>query len=186
METIQQLKEMSKREFLSQLISLCYVICSALIIWKCLSLYTNCSSPIVVVLTGSMEPAFFRGDILFLSLSDEPIQLGDIVVYKLEGKDIPIVHRITRVHKKTNVNALSEHEYDQDLKYLTKGDANPRDDRFGIYNNGMEWLTRKETIGRVNAILPYIGMVTIIMNDYPYVKYIIIGILILLVLTNKE
>lgn len=34
--------------------------------------------------------------------------------------------------------------------------------------------------------LPYVGMVTIVMNDYPYVKYLLISFLGLLVLTNKE
>ncbi|KAL9656297.1 hypothetical protein ABK040_007910 [Willaertia magna] len=173
------------REFMVQLLSLCFVLCSALVIWKALSIYTNCESPIVVVLTGSMEPAFFRGDILFLSLGSQPIQLGDIMVYKLEGKEIPIVHRVIRVHNKYNTTSLFESEKD-DLKVLTKGDNNSRDDRFGIYNNGMEWLTRKEIVGRVKAILPYVGMVTIIMNDYPAVKYVVVGLLILLVLTNRE
>jgi hypothetical protein len=50
--------------------------------------------------SGSMEPAFYRGDLLFLYLDDSPLQLGDIVVYKLEGRDIPIVHRIISVHER--------------------------------------------------------------------------------------
>jgi len=39
----------------------------------------------VVVLSGSMEPAYFRGDILFLSNWDEPVLSGDVIVYKLWG-----------------------------------------------------------------------------------------------------
>lgn len=35
-------------------------------------------------------------------------------------------------------------------------------------------------------ILPHVGMVTIIMNDYPTLKYALIGVLGLLVITNKE
>jgi signal peptidase len=31
-----------------------------------------------------------------------------------------------------------------------------------------------------------VGMVTIVMNDYPYLKYALIGVLGLLVLTNKD
>lgn len=34
--------------------------------------------------------------------------------------------------------------------------------------------------------LPSVGMVTIVMNDYPYLKFALIGLLGLLVLTNKE
>jgi signal peptidase I len=64
--------------------------------WKGLSVITNSPSPIVVVLSGSMEPAFQRGDLLFLNNRDivsEP-GVGDIVVYNVDGKNIPIVHRI--------------------------------------------------------------------------------------------
>ena len=73
-----------------------------------------------------------------------------------------------------------------DAYVLTKGDNNPRDDRYGIYNHDMEWLRNEHIIGRVQAILPYVGMVTIVMNDYPWVKYAVIGVLGILVITNKE
>ena len=47
-----------------------------------------------------MEPAFERGDLLFLVMNDDPIRVGDIIVFKLEGRDIPIVHRVIKVHEK--------------------------------------------------------------------------------------
>lgn len=47
-----------------------------------------------------MEPAFQRGDILFLTNGDEPLRVGEVVVFKLEDRDIPIVHRIMTVHEK--------------------------------------------------------------------------------------
>ena len=49
------------------------IVGSALMIWKSLMVLTMSESPVVVVLTGSMEPAYFRGDILFLSNYDEVI-----------------------------------------------------------------------------------------------------------------
>ena len=53
------------------------------------------------VSSGSMEPAFFRGDLLFLTnYQDDPITIGEIVVFKIEGRDIPIVHRVLKVHQK--------------------------------------------------------------------------------------
>lgn len=64
--------------------------------WKGLSLYTNSSSPIVVVLSGSMEPAFQRGDLLFLWNRSPRAEVGEVVVYNVRGKDIPIVHRVVR------------------------------------------------------------------------------------------
>lgn len=51
--------------------------------------------------SGSMEPAFHRGDLLFLTNNKEdPIRAGEIVVFKVEGRDIPIVHRVIKLHEK--------------------------------------------------------------------------------------
>jgi signal peptidase len=48
-----------------------------------------------------MEPAFQRGDLLLLTHHrEEPIRVGDIVVFKIEGREIPIVHRVLKVHEK--------------------------------------------------------------------------------------
>ena len=45
---------------------------------------TGSESPIVVVLSGSMEPAFYRGDLLFLHLpAGAPVRVGEITVFKL-------------------------------------------------------------------------------------------------------
>lgn len=53
------------------------------------------------VCSGSMEPAFHRGDLLFLTnFHDDPIRAGEIVVFKVEGRDIPIVHRVIKIHEK--------------------------------------------------------------------------------------
>ena len=53
---------------------------------------TGSESPIVVVLSGSMEPAFYRGDLLFLTDDkEEPIRAGEIVVFKIEGTKEPFI-----------------------------------------------------------------------------------------------
>ena len=44
-----------------------------------------------------MEPAFYRGDILFLHMGFTPFRAGDIVVFKVADREIPIVHRILTV-----------------------------------------------------------------------------------------
>ena len=56
---------------------------------------------IIYFSSGSMEPAFYRGDLLFLTnYNEEPIRVGEIVVFKVEGREIPIVHRVLKVHEK--------------------------------------------------------------------------------------
>ena len=52
-----------------------------------------------MVLSGSMEPAFYRGDILFLYMGRKPFSAGEVVVFNINGRDIPIVHRIIKVHE---------------------------------------------------------------------------------------
>lgn len=77
------------------------------------------------------------------------------------------------------------------------------DDR-GLYAPGQLWLKREDILGRAQGTLRYLGMVTIILNDYPILKYVLIGkglhllrilsliyvvnsgIMGLFVLTNKE
>ncbi|XP_036324523.1 signal peptidase complex catalytic subunit SEC11A-like [Rhagoletis pomonella] len=145
-------------------------------IWKGLMVVTGSESPIVVVLSGSMEPAFHRGDLLFLTnYKEEPVRVGEIVVFKVEGRDIPIVHRVIKLHEKE----------DGSVKFLTKGDNNNVDDR-GLYAPGQLWLTKKDIVGRARGFLPYVGIITIFMNEYPKVKWAILSILAIFVLLHRE
>lgn len=60
------------------------------------------------------------------------------------------------------------------VEVLTKGDNNRVDDR-GLYAPGQLWLQREDILGRARGTLRYLGMVTIILNDYPFLKYVLIG-----------
>lgn len=74
---------------------------------------------------------------------------------------------------------------DGTVKFLTKGDNNSVDDR-GLYAPGQLWLTKKDIVGRARGFLPYVGMITILMNEYPNFKYAILGILAIYVLLHRE
>ncbi|KDD74426.1 hypothetical protein H632_c1322p1 [Helicosporidium sp. ATCC 50920] len=124
-----------------------------------------------------MEPGFYRGDILFLTQPRTPLSTGDIVVFNTGGRDIPIVHRLIKLHDRT--------ETEGGLDILTKGDNNWGDDR-SLYPRGMHWLAPEHIQGRVVGYLPHLGRLTIIMNDYPAVKYAMIALLGLFVLTSKD
>jgi signal peptidase len=97
-DMMQSLRTMKKRQMFGQIISLGLIVTSALMIWKFLMVISNSESPVVVVLSGSMEPAFRRGDILFLWMQADQFAVGDIVVFKIDQREIPIVHRIHRVY----------------------------------------------------------------------------------------
>lgn len=48
---------------------------SALMMWRGLMVLTRSESPVVVVLSGSMETAMYKGDILFLDNNPEIMQI---------------------------------------------------------------------------------------------------------------
>jgi len=90
------LGNMQPRQLATQMLNFALVLSTAFMLWKGLSVVSDSPSPIVVVLSGSMEPAFQRGDLLFLWNRGLDTQVGEIVVYNVKGKDIPIVHRVVR------------------------------------------------------------------------------------------
>ncbi|KAF7147765.1 hypothetical protein RHSIM_Rhsim03G0247700 [Rhododendron simsii] len=163
-EAVDSVKSLRIRQVLSQAVSLGMIVTSALIIWKGLMCVTGSESPVVVVLSGSMEPGFRRGDILFLHMSKDPIRAGEIVVFNVD------------VHESQDT---------EDVDVLTKGDNNMGDDR-PLYAHGQLWLQRHHIMGRAVGFLPYVGWVTIIMTEKPIIKYLLIGALGLLVITSKE
>lgn len=170
-----EISNMKFRQFITQIVVLGTVVSSALMLWKSLMLITNSESPIVVVLTGSMEPSFYRGDILFINWDYTPPTPGDIVVYKIPTQEIPIVHRVI------STQPLD----DDDYNVLTKGDNNPVNDR-GLYEQGVLWLNKKHLLGRIRMFVPYIGIATILLNDYPLLKWAILIIMGIFVLTSKD
>ncbi|KAI0214760.1 Signal peptidase complex catalytic subunit SEC11A [Lamellibrachia satsuma] len=173
---LDDVRRMDARQLYYQGLNFAMIVSSALMIWKGLMVQSGSESPIVVVLSGSMEPAFYRGDLLFLTnYREEPVRVGDIVVFKVEGRDIPIVHRVLKVHERENGT----------VKFLTKGDNNSVDDR-GLYAPGQLWLQKKDIVGRARGFVPYVGIVTILMNDYPKFKYTVLALLGVFVLLHRE
>lgn len=86
------------RHTITQALNFALVLSTAFMLWKGLSIATASSSPIVVVLSGSMEPAFQRGDLLLLWNRSPRTEVGEVVVYNVRDKDIPIVHRVLRTY----------------------------------------------------------------------------------------
>ncbi|XP_028954241.1 uncharacterized protein LOC126583117 isoform X2 [Malus sylvestris] len=81
-ESVDSIKSLQIRQVLTQAVSLGMIVTSALIIWKALMCVTGSESPVVVVLSGSMEPGFKR------------------------GREIPIVHRVIKVHERKDTGEV--------------------------------------------------------------------------------
>ena len=141
----------------------------------------------VVVVSGSMEPSMFRGDILVLQKRDH-LDIGDTIVYQLESERIPIVHRISSLQEIARTpEEMKKKPRASKTKtmFVTKGDNNPVDDR-GLYPKNMAYLDETLVVGHVLANIPYSGFLTLLVNDYPYVKYSLIGFMLLTSLVSKD
>ena len=100
----------------------------------------------LVVGSGSMTGTINKGDIIILKRygKNETVNTGDIIVFKSD--DVKIVHRV--IEKKT---------MGEQTRYYTKGDANQKQD------DG--YRTMKDVIGKVKFRIPYIGYLTLFVNN---------------------
>ncbi len=120
--------------------------------------------PVVAVESNSMVPVFYKGDILVLQgRTSEGFEVGDVVVYSVDGRSIPIVHRIVKVNP--------------DGSYQTKGDANSGQLPFEYHVPG-------EAIhGKVVLIIPYLGWVKLGATEYvlPNIGYLFLAAVVIAV-----
>ncbi|KAJ5155875.1 hypothetical protein N7492_008678 [Penicillium capsulatum] len=180
----------SARQTVAQVLNFALVLSTAFMLWKGLSVFSASQSPIVVVLSGSMEPAFQRGDLLFLWNRSPRTDIGEVVVYNVRGKDIPIVHRVLRtfpeVDEKKKVKEITVNTAPDSHMILTKGDNNVADD-VELYARGQDYLNRKEDIvGSVRGYIPMVGYVTIMLSEHPWLKTVLLGVMGLMVMLQRE
>jgi len=72
------------------------------------------------------------------------------------------------------------------LRLLTKGDNNIADDT-ELYAAGQSFLNREEdVIGSVMGFIPFVGYVTILLSEYPWLKQAMLGIMGLMVVLQRE
>ena len=105
-----------------------------------------------VVLSGSMEPEFSAGDLIFVQEADS-YQLKDIVVYQ-DGRSL-VVHRIVNIDGET---------------VITQGDANNAPDAP---------ISLSVIKGKVTFCIPYVGDIVSLLQT-PTATLVIIAAVILL------
>ncbi|MBZ9570494.1 signal peptidase I [Methanobrevibacter sp. TMH8] len=110
-----------------------------------------------VVVSESMEPVFYRGDIVVVEKTDflgihefDPnnAKVGDIVVYNAAWFPNPVIHRII------NITEVNGSKY-----YVIKGDNNPSPDPYLVTPSQI--TSRVISIGGQPFIIPKIGYITI-------------------------
>lgn len=101
---------------------------------------------VLTIGSGSMTGTINKGDIVLYERYDEDqiIKIGDIIVF-IDG-DIRVVHRV-----------VEQRDLGDEIRYYTKGDANIQED------DG--YRVRNDVVGQVKFRIPYIGYLTLWIND---------------------
>ncbi|MGD2246968.1 MAG: signal peptidase I [Candidatus Methanofastidiosia archaeon] len=99
-----------------------------------------------VVNSGSMEPVFYEGDVVFIKKVDaSTLEVGDIIVFKARRGKTPIVHRIVEVIEENG------NKY-----FVTQGDSNAFTDSY--YDPG---VPGDRIIGTPVFTIPRIGLISV-------------------------
>lgn len=110
-----------------------------------------------VVVSGSMEPVFYRGDIVVIEKADflglhefdrKSVEVGDIVVYDAKWFNQPVIHRIIDI-KEINGTTM----------YEIKGDHNNRSDPYYVTSDQIQ--SRVLKWGDKPIVIPYIGNISL-------------------------
>ena len=110
-----------------------------------------------VVVSGSMEPAFYRGDIVMIQKADffglhefnvDDINVGDVVVYDAKWFNQPVIHRVINI---TDVNGTT--------MYVIKGDNNNAPDPYYVTKDQIE--SKVVTFGDNLIVIPKIGYLSL-------------------------
>ncbi len=177
----QEKKPSVKRKIIVTVILLVVAFSGAFLIYFIMQRTLNTDTPMVVVVSGSMEPNLYRGDLLFLrGVNPETIKNGtiegkegDIIVFDARGlgwdkaPTDPIVHRV--IDKK----------YDNAWFFLTKGDANPHPDNYPDF----VWIPETRIFGVVVGRIPFVGWVKIALTDSGLLIPLLVIISVLLVIS---
>ena len=113
------------------------------------------------VVSGSMEPTYSVGDLLYVKTVDpDSVKVGDVITFVLNEDLVVATHRVVRI------DAENRHFY-------TKGDANDTEDKAPVHFNNL--------IGVPQFSIPLLGYVSNYIQNPPG-TYVAIGAVVALLL----
>ncbi|AHF81149.1 signal peptidase I [Thermococcus paralvinellae] len=135
---------------------LAFIIISLIVVFAIhngLKIVLHTDSPLVIVVSGSMEPVFYRGDVVLLKgVKPEDIKIGDVVVYKRPYTKYPIIHRVRAIEKLV-LNGKEE------LCFVTWGDNNPAPDPYPYGGKILPCVPQEAVEAKALLVFPKIGLI---------------------------
>ncbi len=149
----------SHKKVIIAVVMICIAFFGSFLLYFGLQVALNTEAPIVIVVSGSMEPNIREGDLLFV-MGANPKDIkngtaedknGDVIVFDARGlwagaPEEPIVHRV-----------VDKYLVGDTWYFRTKGDANSLPDQ--------ELVPESRIIGVVIGGIPYIGWVKILLTE---------------------
>jgi len=170
-------KPKSHKKVIIAVVMICIAFFGSFFAYLVLQVALNTEAPIVVVVSGSMEPSIREGDLLFvMGANPEDIKNGtaedkngDVIVFDARGlwvgaPEEPIVHRV-----------IDKYLVGDTWYFRTKGDANSLPDRAPV--------PESRIIGVVIGGIPYIGWVKILLTESGLLIPLLVIISVLLVIS---
>lgn len=107
----------------------------------------DADKPVMAVVSSSMEPTFYKGDLVVVKgIEPEKITIGEVIVYHNPFRGVPVVHRVVGIKK---INS--------EIYFYTKGDNNVTN-QLSDQESGIAPPVRKEWVkGRVVLVVPKLG-----------------------------
>jgi len=173
--TEKEKKPVSRRKIIIAVVMISVAFFGSFFVYFILQISFNTESPIVVVVSGSMEPQIHKGDLLFvMGIDAEDIKNGtaedkdgDIIVFNAQWFSAPIE---PIVHRVINKYLVGDKWY-----FETQGDANLIPDQAPTSEDNI--------IGVVVGGIPYIGWVKIFLTDSGLLIPLLIVISALLIIS---
>ena len=152
-------KPISHKKIIYAVVMICIAFFGSFLFYFGLQVTLNTEVPIVIVISGSMEPNIRKGDLLFVK-GTNPKDIkngtvedknGDVIVFDARGlwvgaPEEPIVHRVVDMYLEGDT-----------LYFRTKGDANSLPDQAPV--------PESRILGLVIGGIPYIGWVKIVLTE---------------------
>jgi len=152
-------KPIPHKKVIIAVVMICIAFFGSFLLYFGLQVALNTDAPIVIVVSGSMEPSIREGDLLFvMGVNPDDIKNGtaeekngDVIVFDARrlwagAPEEPIVHRV-----------VDKYLIGDTWYFRTKGDANPLPDQADV--------PESRIIGLVIGGIPYIGWVKILLTD---------------------
>lgn len=115
------------------------------------------------VLSGSMEPYYHVGSVVYVNKNVEPeeIDVGDPITFR-KGEETIATHRVVEINEDTR-------------EFITKGDA----------NNAVDFapVTFDEFVGKAGLTIPYLGYITMNIKTRQGILAAV-GVLLFLIIIN--